>query len=312
MLVTVYLFCGIVLLYFGADFLVKGSSRLALRFGVSSLVVGLTVVAFGTSAPELVVSITSGLRGLGDLALGNVIGSNIFNIAVILGISAMIRPLKVHVQILRIDTPIMVAVSLLLVFFLRDKTISRLEGVFLVVGILMYTMLTIYFVKKNPQSPGNPEPSLPNLKGTLVLDIFFITGGLGALIAGSQLFVKGAVALAQLLHFSEAVISLTIVAAGTSLPELATSVVAAIKKEEDIAIGNIVGSNIFNILLITGLTGTLTPLHAFGIGTVDLMVMVATAVLLLPLMRTGFRLNRVEGAILFMIYGGYLLYLWPR
>lgn len=311
-LITIlFILAGFVLLYFGAEFLVRGSSQLALRFGISPLVVGLTVVAFGTSAPEMVVSVTSGLKGLGDVAIGNVVGSNIFNVAVILGISALICPIKVNMQVLRIDAPIAVGLSLLLLLFLGDHTISRPEGLLLTLGIIGYVTFTILYSRRHPGSIPTEELHL-NKKESSVLDVLRIAGGLVGLIIGSNFFVKGAVDCATYLHVSEAVIGLTIVALGTSLPELATSLVAALKKQEDIAIGNIIGSNIFNILSILGISGLIAPLHAQGITMLDLSFMVGSAVLLVPLMISGFRLGRFDGVLLLSVYGVYLFLLWPK
>ncbi len=308
---VLFLVGGVVFLYFGAEWLVKGSASVAFRAGVSPLVVGLTIVAFGTSAPELVVSMNSGLQGLGNLAVGNVVGSNIFNIAVILGISAMISPLKVNAKVLRVDTPLMLAVSCILVLVLLDKQVSRIEGILLFAGILSYTFATVYYGKKHPEQNENFDDNTAALKGSVILDIGLILAGLAFLVAGSHAFVKGAVIIAKGLGVSEALIGLTIVAAGTSLPELATSVVAAFKKQADIAIGNIVGSNLFNILSILGLSAAVCPLSAGDISWIDLLFMCATAALLLPLMRSGFRINRIEGALLFASYMVYLFLLWP-
>jgi cation:H+ antiporter len=307
------LIIGGVLLYFGAELLVKGSANLAVRCGVSALVAGLTIVAFGTSAPELVVSIKAGLDGLGDIAVGNVVGSNIFNIAIILGLSALIRPLKVHLNVLRVDTPVMLAASVFLMIVLYDLHISRVEGIFLFAGIITYTTFTIITARRTGETKVDfpVEQLIPPKKGTIGLDIIFVVCGLGLLVLGSRFFVDGAVGLARAIGVSEAVIGLTIVALGTSLPELATSVIAAIKKEEDIAIGNIIGSNIFNILAILGVSSTITPLNANGVGQINLYFMLGTSVLLLPFMRTGFVLNRIEGALLLAVYGGYMYYLWP-
>jgi len=236
------LIIGIVLLYFGAELLVKGSANLAMRCGVSALVAGLTIVAFGTSAPELVVSIKAGLDGLGDIAVGNVVGSNIFNIAVILGISSILRPIKVHLNVLRIDTPVMLAASVFLMVVLYDLHISRMEGIFLFAGIISYIVFTIITARRAGETKVDfpVEQLIPEKKVTLGLDMIFVICGLGLLVLGSRFFVDGAVGLARAIGVSEAVIGLTIVALGTSLPELATSVIAAIKKEEDIAIGNII------------------------------------------------------------------------
>lgn len=314
----VLLIIGLVLLYFGAEFLVKGSANLATRMGVSSLVVGLTIVAFGTSAPELVVSIKAGMAGKGDIAMGNVVGSNIFNIAFILGLTALVRPVKVHLNVLRYDTPIMVVCSVLLWVLLMDSRISRIEGVVLTIGIIAYTVITMIASRKSgdaqEQVPFEELTTVPVPQKKLnpLIDILLTVGGLGLLVLGSRFFVDGAIDIARILGVSEAVIGLTIVAGGTSLPELATSVIAAIKKESDIAIGNIVGSNIFNILAILGISGMINPLYSPGIDQISIYFMLGTAALLFPFMWTGFKLSRVEGAAFLLIYGGYLVYLWPK
>ncbi|HEX3020741.1 MAG TPA: calcium/sodium antiporter [Chitinispirillaceae bacterium] len=309
----VFLIIGVVLLYFGAELLVKGSANLAIKCGVSPLVAGLTVVAFGTSAPELVVSIKAGFNGLGDIAVGNIVGSNIFNIAVILGISAMIRPLKVHLNVLRIDTPVMLAASVSLMAILFDSKISRIEGILLFAGIIFYVVFTVIAALRAGETKADfpVEQLIPDKKVNAVMDIIYVISGLGLLVVGSRFFVDGAVDLARIIGVSEAIIGLTIVAAGTSLPELATSVIAAIKKEEDIAIGNIIGSNIFNILAILGVSSTITPLSSTGVDQISLYFMLGTAVILLPFMRTGFVLSRIEGFLLLAVYGGYMYYLWP-
>lgn len=310
------LIIGIVLLYFGAEFLVKGSANLATRMGISSLVVGLTIVAFGTSAPELVVSIKAGFAGKGDIAMGNVVGSNIFNIAFILGLTALVRPVKVHLNVLRFDTPIMVACSVLLYLLLMDSRISRIEGVFLTVGIIAYTVITMVVARKNGdaqvQIPLEELTPVPPVKLNPLVDVLLTIGGLVLLVFGSRFFVDGAIDIARILGVSEAVIGLTIVAGGTSLPELATSVIAAVKKESDIAIGNIVGSNIFNILAILGISGMINPLYSPGIDQISIYFMLGTSVLLIPFMWTGFKLSRIEGVIFLLIYGGYMVYLWPK
>ncbi|MBL8028767.1 MAG: calcium/sodium antiporter [Fibrobacteres bacterium] len=312
-MMVLFLLVGLVLLYFGAEWLVKGSSRFALRHGVSSLVVGLTIVAFGTSAPELVVSVRSALSGFGNIAVGNVVGSNIFNIAAILGISAIICPLKVHIKVIRLDMPIVLAASMLLVFFLRNGAIERFEALILLAGIIVYTVTTIKLGKRESVELAIPQvdKSAGKVNGSNFADAGFTFLGLGLLIVGSQLFVKGAVDLARMMSISDAVIGLTIVAAGTSLPELATSIVAAIKGEQDIAVGNIVGSNIFNILAIIGISGTITPLDASGIGNVDLLIMAVMAAVLIPLMKTGLKISRGEGSFLLVSYCAYVWHLWP-
>ncbi len=313
LMMIIFLVVGMVFLYFGAELLVKGSANLALRCGVSALVAGLTIVALGTSAPELVVSIKAGLDGLGDIAVGNVVGSNIFNIAVILGISAIVRPMKVHLNVLRVDTPVMLAASVLLLAVLYDHSVSRIEGLVLFIGIIAYIVFTIISARRAGETKVDfpVEQIIPEKKVSAVLDIIFVISGLGLLIVGSRFFVNGAVELARIIGVSEAVIGLTIVAVGTSLPELATSVIAALKKEEDIAIGNIIGSNIFNILAILGTSSLISPLSAAGVSQISLYFMLGTTVLLMPFMRTGFVLNRIEGLLLILVYGGYMYYLWP-
>lgn len=310
-----FLLLGLVLLYFGGEGLVRGSSALALRLGLTPLVVGLTVVAFGTSAPELVVSVQAALAGQGDIAIGNVIGSNIFNIGLILGVTALIYPLKVQLQILRIDTPIMIGVSLLAAWMLADRTIGRPEGALLFVGIIAYTVFTVLYarkVKSSAEVEAEFAESVPAPHGTVWRDLIFIAVGLALLIAGSHFLVAGAVRLARGFGISEAIIGLTIVAAGTSMPELVTSLVAAFKKQPDIALGNIIGSNIFNILGILGAAALLRPITGEGIKMMDLYVAIAFAAALLPVLWSGRKMERREGGLLLAAYGGYLYVLWPK
>jgi cation:H+ antiporter len=305
---------ALVLLFFGAEWLVRGSSALALRLGITPLVIGLTVVAYGTSMPEMVVSTVAALKGQGDIAVGNVVGSNIFNVCVILGLSALALPLRVKVQLIRVDAPLMVGVSLLFIVLFRDFHISRLEAGFLLAGIIVYTVGSVIFARKEVSAEVQAEftEAVVRPPGKLWRDLLLILGGLAVLVLGSRLLVTNAVELARLLGISEAVIGLTIVAAGTSMPELATSVVAAFRKQADIAIGNIVGSNLYNLLAIVGVSGLLAPLHAPGIRMLDLYVMLGTSIALLPLMWSGFVLKRWEGAVLLAAYGGYLYVLWPK
>ncbi len=308
--ISLLIIAGLVLLTIGAELLVRGSAKLALHFKVPALVVGLTVVAFGTSAPELVVSILSNARGMGDIAVGNVVGSNIFNIAVVLGMAAAIRPIKASLRILRIDLPIVIGLSILVPVLVTDSVVSRTEGVALFCGIIGYTVLTIRYGRKEAEGfKASAEES--KAKGPLVLHIVFVLGGLGALVAGSRIFIDGSVSLAERFQVSEAVIGLTIVAAGTSLPELATSVAAAVRKQEDIAIGNILGSNVFNILAILGLSSAISPMRVQNISGFDLGAMIILTLFLIPLIRTGFRISRLEGAMLLVFYGVYLYFLWP-
>lgn len=310
-----FLLLGIVLLYFGGEGLVRGSSALALRLGLTPLVVGLTVVAFGTSAPELVVSIKATLADEGALAIGNVVGSNILNIGLILGITALICPLKAQLQILRIDAPIMVGVTLLSAWMLADLHLGRAGGAVLLTGLIGYVVFSVLYARKvSPPSDVKAEfaEAVPAPHGSIWRDLLFVGGGLVLLVAGSESFVDGAVSIARRLGISEAVIGLTIVAAGTSMPELVTSVVAALKKQPDIALGNIIGSNIFNLLGILGAAALIKPMTGTGIKLADLYVTIAFAVALVPMLWTGQRLHRWEGAVLLGSYVGYVAYVWPK
>jgi cation:H+ antiporter len=310
---------GLVALYYGAEWLVKGASSLAIRLGMTPLVAGLTVVAFGTSSPELVVSLTAAFKGAGDIALGNVVGSNIFNIAVILGLTAAILPLKVEFQLLKFDTPFMIAISGLFLWFFHDRSITPLEGGILFAILIAYIAINVRLAKKQvtPHVAEEYNGELATLatqaKEPAWKSLLLIAVGLAVLIAGSRAFVIGAVSIARSYGISEAIIGLTIVAAGTSLPELASSLVAAFRQQADIAIGNIIGSNIFNILAILGLSGLIAgPLNGPGITNFDLWVMLGVSAALLPLLWTGFRITRWEGLALLAAYGGYLFKIWPK
>jgi cation:H+ antiporter len=305
-----YIVFSLFLLFIGAEGLVRGGSSIALRAGLSRLMVGLTIVAFGTSSPELVVSIKAALANQGDLSIGNVVGSNTFNIGVILGLTALLCPIPVHFQVIKIDAPVALGVALLLPVLLMNRILGRVEGLILFAGIIAYTWLSVHLGRK--VSPKEQEDiSAPSVSRHWLFDVALILGGLGILVLGSSLLVEHSVILAKALGVSEAVIGLTIVAAGTSMPELATSVVAAFRKQPDIAIGNIIGSNIFNILAILGTSSLIAPLHAPGIASRDYLAMIAATVLLIPLLYTGRLLHRLEGALLLSLYGVYLLYLWP-
>jgi cation:H+ antiporter len=309
-----FVLTSLVLLYFGASWLVKGSSSLALKAGVSPLVAGLTIVAFGTSSPEMVVSVNAAISGHGNIAIGNVIGSNLFNICIILGISALVTPLKIKLQLLKIDIPVLIVTTIGFMFLFADRHISRLEGLILVSGIVIYTVVNIILARreKNTEVIAEFDKSVTDQKTKWYWSAGLILLGLGVLIAGSELLVKGAVIIARSLGVGETIISLTIIAAGTSMPELASSIVATIKKEYDIAIGNIIGSNIFNILAIIGISGIVNPLSAIAISNIDLYVMLGVTLLLLPFFRTGYTLKRDEGIFMIGMYLIYLYYLWPK
>jgi cation:H+ antiporter len=302
------------LLYAGAAALVRGGASLALRLKVSALVIGLTVVAYGTSMPELLVSAKAALAGRGDLAVGNAVGSNIFNIAVILGLAAAICPLKVQFQLVRLDAPILLLVTGLFWWLFRDGRISRVEAAGLCGGLVLYTVGSLYLARRQVTATVDAEyqEALPAPGRHWLVDLGFLGGGLGLLALGSRLLVDNAVALARAWGVSEAVIGLTIVAAGTSMPELATSVVAALKKQPDIAVGNVVGSNIYNLLGVVGISGVLAPLSAPGLQMLDLYWMAGLAVILFPMLWTGLMVKRWEGVALLAAYGIYLVMLWPK
>lgn len=308
-----FIVISLLLLFIGAEGLVRGSASLALRAGLSPLIVGLTIVAFGTSSPELVVSVKAGLSRQGDIAVGNVVGSNIFNIAFILGITAFVCPIPVHRQIIKIDAPIALVTALLLVCLLFDHELGTLEGGLLFIGIVAYSWMNVVLARKEgvAKSADSGELSVPAFSRHWVVDLGFILGGLVVLVIGSRLLVEHSTSLAKDSGISEAVIGLTIVAAGTSMPELATSLVAAIRKQPDIAIGNVVGSNIFNILGILGLASIVSPVSAPGISVLDYATMIFFTVVLIPLLYTGRLLHRLEGALLLSLYGVYMFILWP-
>ena len=293
---------GLALLYYGAEYLVRGGSAIASRSRVSPLVIGLTLVAFGTSAPELFVSTSAALHGLGDVCIGNVVGSNICNIALILGLSALIAPLAVNAELFKRDLPIMILASVVLtVVCLFCDGIGRIVGLIFVVGIVVYTIIGI------KSSPEKCEANPPAMSRTAAY--FAVIGGLLALVGGSKLILLGAVALERHFGVADEFVALTVVAVGTSLPELATSVVAARKGESDIAIGNVVGSNIFNILGILGLSALLRPVAIEGMDWVDFGMMLVIAVGLWPLMGVRGRLGRFEGVLMLTVYGVYLWWL---
>jgi cation:H+ antiporter len=308
---------GLVLLIAGAELLVRGASSLAATLGISPLVVGLTVVAFGTSAPELAVSLQSSLSGQADLAFGNVVGSNICNVLLILGLSAAVAPLIVHQQLIRVEVPLMIGASLLVLLLAVDGDIGRLDGGLLAVGAVAYTTFAIRHSRK-AQRQGDDTPvesaKVVPARGAagILLQLVLVAAGLGLLVLGSRWLVDGAVAVAQALGVSERIIGLTVVAAGTSLPELATSVMASIKGERDIAVGNVVGSNLFNLLVVLGFSSALSP---EGIRVppdalaADLPVMIAVSVACLPIFFTSNLIARWEGVLFLAYYVAYTVFL---
>lgn len=297
---------ALIMLYLGGESLIRGAAALASRLGVSSLAIGLTVVAFGTSAPELVVSVDAALSGANDISVGNVVGSNIANIALILGVAALLRPAMVQSKLVRIDAPIMIAVSLVLLAVLGNGRASRLEGLVLLTGLAAYTAFTYWGARRESEPIREEIASAAAHRATsMPVGVLLVIAGLLLLVGGGHLLVTSAVVLASSLGISQAVIGLTIVAVGTSLPEAATSVIASIRGQGDIAIGNVVGSNIFNILGILGLTAIVHPLELGAIRWLDLGTMVGVACLATLLIATRLRLGRLEGAILLVLYALY-------
>ncbi|MDG1850539.1 MAG: calcium/sodium antiporter [Gammaproteobacteria bacterium] len=304
---------GLCILYFGGETLVRGAVALASRFGLSSLAIGLTVVAFGTSAPELAVSLNAGLNNASDIALGNVIGSNIANLGLILGLSAVISPLLVQAKIIRLDAPIMLASVLLFAVFLVDNQIGRLEGIILSTGLIAYIAFTFIQARKEPEVIQEEFlQGVPQTRGRLSIDLGLVILGLGLLVLGGKLLVLAAVTIALQLGMSEAVIGLTIVALGTSLPELTATLVAARRGYGDIAIGNIIGSNIFNMLGILGITTLVTPLESGNILWGDILCMTLLSLLTYLFLFTRGKLERSEGVILVLIYCAYTFWLIIR
>lgn len=307
---------GLVVLVGGGELLVRGASQLAAAVRISPLVIGLTVVAFGTSAPEMAVSVQAAFSGSAELAIGNVVGSNIFNVLFILGLSALVVPLVVASEFIRRDVPIMIAVSMLMLILSLDGRIGRLDGGLLFSGIVIYTVWCIRASRKESQAVQQEfasewSPEQPK-KWSLVLQAAFILCGLVLLVLGSNWLIDGAVVIAKSFGVSQLVIGLTIVAAGTSLPELTTSIIAAVKGERDIAVGNVVGSNIFNILSVLGLSAIVAPsgmpVSSTAL-TLDIPVMIAVAVACWPIFSTGNTIARWEGGVFLFYYLAYSTYL---
>ena len=321
--VVLFLLGGLALLVVGAELLVRGASQLALGIGISPLVIGLTVVAFGTSAPEMAVSAAATLHGQGDIALGNVIGSNIFNVLLILGLAALLSPLVVNQQLIRLDVPIMIGASLLVWLMAIDGRIGRVDGLVLFSGIIAYTGFLIRQSRRESKaiqdeyaaSIGSAEEidvDAPRTWRNWLVDLALLAAGLGMLVLGSRWLVSSAVSIAEWLGVSELVIGLTIIAMGTSMPEVATSVVATLRGQRDIAVGNVVGSNLFNLLAVLGLAGIIAPggvAVANQVLTFDMTVMVAVALACLPIFFTGHLIARWEGLLFLAYYVAYTTYI---
>ena len=306
MITAIQLLGGVLMLYIGAEFLVRGAAALALRVGISALVVGLTVISFGTSAPELVVSFDAAMKYDSAIALGNVVGSNIANIALVLGLAAIIKPLHVELQVIRREAPLMLVITLLLCAMLWNGELAQWEGGLLFAAIIAYAVFSVYWSRKTGRDDDASVRSLN--KQRWWLSALSVVIGLVLLLPGAHLFLMGAVTVAERMGLSTFVIGLTVVAIGTSLPEIAASVVAAFRGEGDLAIGNAIGSNVFNILFILGITALVFGIDASVISMLDFAVMVEVAAISLPIMRTGFVISRWEGALLVAGYATYIVY----
>ncbi len=315
------LILGLGLLVAGAEMLVRGGSALAARLGMSSLVIGLTIVAFGTSAPELAVSAKAALAGQPDIALGNVIGSNIFNVLFILGVSALITPLVVSQQLVRIDVPIMIAISMITLLMSLDGKLGQVDGLIFLAVFLAYTFLAIRIGKQESKQVqqeyekefGEKKIAKDKSGKAIFMQSLLILGGLAVLVIGARVFVDASIGIARSFGISELVIALSIVAAGTSMPEVATSIMASIRGERDIAVGNVIGSNIFNLAAILGIACLLAGPEGIQISKplfdFDLPVMIAVAVACLPIFFTGHKISRWEGAVFSLYYVFYVMYL---
>lgn len=307
---------GIGLLIVGAEALVRGASRLAATLGIAPLVIGLTIVAFGTSAPELAVSIKAVYSDQAAIAVGNVIGSNIFNVLLILGISALIGPLSVSRRLIRYDVPLMIGLSVVVLLLGLDLIYDRIDGLLLFGGLVVYSFLLMRLPRrKNADVPPGIADDLERTdrdRGGWVFNVSAVVVGLGLLILGSQWLVDSAVTIATAMGVSDLVIALTVIAAGTSLPEVVTSVVASLRGERDIAVGNVVGSNLFNIMGVLGLAVLIAPAGITispAVTNFDLPVMIAVAFACLPIFFTGGVISRWEGAVLIAYYAAYTTYL---
>ena len=318
-LTIVYLAIGTACLVLGAEWLVRGASTVATKLGVAPIVVGLTVVAFGTSAPELAVSVSGAISGNADVAIGNVVGSNTFNILFILGLSAAISGLLIEQRLLRLDIPILIVISLVTYVLILDDSVSRIEGAVLFAGIIAYTVWLLRGARKTESPAVRAEyeqvveaVEAPTFRKSLGFQVGLIIAGLALLVLGSRLLVDSATEIASALGVSDLVIGLTVVAAGTSLPELATSVLAAVRGQRDIAVGNVVGSNIFNLLCVLGASAVVS---SDGVSVnrevlrLDFPVMLAATIVLLPICWNGFMIKKWEGAMLAVFYAAYVAYL---
>lgn len=304
------LMVGLVLLYVGGAGLVRGASAVALKAGMAPFVVGMTVAAFATSSPELVISLESALTGKDGVAVGNVVGSNIANIGLVLGIAALLHPLRIKAQVIRRDIPWLMVVTLFVVWRFSDGVLSRYEGLLLACGLVAMILFQVRGARRQgPEFDERFGEHLTRHTSPSGRNWILILLAAGALAAGGWAFLEGAIIIANRLGISPAVIALTAVAIGTSLPELATSIIASLRGEGDICVGNLIGSNFFNLLAILGFTAVITPLGSDGVSQDVMYMMIGFTALLIPFMWSGLRVGRREGAILLACYGGYILWL---
>lgn len=303
----VLLLAGLALIVVGAEALVDGASAIARKFHISEFVIGLTIVGFGTSCPELVVSLTGAIEGNADISLGNVIGSNLFNVLLILGLTALVSPISVTEANRKRDLPLMLLVTFLLIFCgMNDNVVLRLEGIVFLILFAIYMFICFKYDKG-----GNVEEDVQKERN-IIIAVLFVAGGLAGLIFGGQMFVDNAVELAHRIGVSDKVIAITLLAGGTSFPELAACVVAALKHKDQLALGNIIGSNIFNILLILGISSTVTPLSYVSISIFDSVALIVSAALLWMCTYTGHRdrIDRWEGLLLLAVFAAYYVILF--
>jgi len=305
MLNILYFILGIAGLVIGGEMLVKGSSRLAKGLGISPIIIGLTVVAFGTSSPEFVVCLTAALQGASDITVGNIVGSNIANIALILGVAAVIKPIRIHDSITKVQTPFMIFLTLMVFIIALNHYIGRAEGLIIFLALPLLIFYSYYSYKKsNGDDSGNNGSSKKP-----VIQLVMITAGLFFLIVGARLTVSSGISFARTFGLSELVIGVTIIAVGTSLPELSTAIFSAIKNEHEIVVGNVVGSNIFNL----GILGLVALIHPISVNPValklDFPVMIVLSILIYPVMKIGSKISRIEGVLLLCFYFGFIYYL---
>ncbi len=301
---------GLLALYLGADLLIRGASRMARHLEVNALVIGLTVVAMGTSMPELLVGVVASVRDSGDITIGTVVGSNIANIALILGVAALIRPINIQMRLLVREVPIMIGLSFMFYVLAFDGELTRWDGGALIVGLFLYTLYLLRGARKEPPVIEAEYQRFVSTGGTLLGHVALTVLGLATLLGGAFFVVSGAADAARFLGVSELAIGLTVVALGTSLPELATAIAASVQNEGDILVGNVVGSNVFNIVAVLGSSAAARPiLVADSVLHIQAPIMLAVSVLLLPFVWTALKLSRLEGGILLAAYGSFFFWL---